>query len=180
MPDDLLNAPEVDGVHSYLSGAGISAIAIECVDGGTVEDVTVDGVDVSGFKVPIFVRGGTRSNRTCAIPPGTAHALRRIIISNVRGRAESKMPSSITGVAGCRPTDILLQNIAIECIGEDSDTREISEPDSSLDGKYPEATMFSHLRLPVYGLYVASADGVIYDNVLFTLRIGTTDARKPR
>ena len=179
MPEDLLNAPKVDGAPGYLSGAGISAISVECVDGGTVEDVTVNGVELSGAKVPIFVRGGTRSNRTCAIPPGTAHVLRRIVIRNVRGRAESRLPSSITGVAGCRPSDILLQNIRIECVGEGQDNRRISEPDSSMDGAYPEATMFGHLRLPVYGLYVAAADGVTCDNVIFSLRSGTTDARKP-
>jgi hypothetical protein len=48
-----------------------------------------------------------------------------------------------------------------------------------MDGKYPEATMFGHLRLPVYGLYVAYADGVTFDNVVFSLRRGTTDVRKP-
>jgi len=179
MPEDLLNAPEVDGAPDYLAGAGICAIAIECVDGGTVEDITVDGVEMSGCKVPIFVRGGSRTNRACAIPPGKAHVLRRIAVRNVRGRAESRIPSSITGVAGCRPSDILLQNIKIECVGEDSDDREISEPNSSMDGKYPEATMFGHLRLPVYGLYVAYADGVTFDNVVFSLRRGTTDVRKP-
>lgn len=179
MPADLLSPPPVDGAPKYLSGAGICAIAIECVDGGTVEDVVVDGVELSGCKVPIFVRGGARSNRGCAIPPGAAHVLRNVTIRNVRGRAESTMPSSVSGAAACRPCNVLLQNVDVECVGEGKNAEAHSEPGAELDGAYPEATMFSHLHLPVYGLYVGQADGVRLDNVRFSLRPGTEDARKP-
>ncbi|MDO5319091.1 MAG: glycosyl hydrolase family 28 protein [bacterium] len=177
MPTDLLNAPPVDGAPSYLAGAGIGAICVECVDGGIVEDVVIDGIDLAGFKVPIFVRTGTRKSRGCSIPPNNKYVLRNVLIQNVKGRAESRQVSSISGVKGCRPQGITLRNIEIECVGEGDNKAPIKEPGSELDGLYPEATMFSRYHLPVYGLYVTQADDVKLENVKFTLRPGTTDAR---
>ena len=179
MPTDFLNAPAVDGAPGYLTGAGLGAICIECVDGGIVEDIVVDGVELSGFRVPIFVRTGTRKNRSCSIPPNDKRILRNVLIQNVRGRAESRLASSITGVAGCRPQGITLRNVEIECVGEGENPKPVAEPGRELDGVYPESTMFSRYHLPVYGLYVAQADDVKLENVRFPLRPGTQDARPP-
>lgn len=179
MPTDLVKWPEVKGAPHYLCGPGISAICIECVDGGTVEDVTVDGVEVAGFQVPIFVRGGTRSGRTCGTPPGDKYVLRDIVIANVSGRAEQVLASSVTGVKGCRPRNVVLRDIDLECVGEGANARPLTEPGPETAGKYPEATMFRKYHLPAYGLFIDQADGVTLENVRFRLRPGTTDARKP-
>ncbi len=179
MPQDLLEEPSVDGAPGYLAGAGICAIAVECVDGGTVEDVVVDGVELDGYKVPIFVRGGTRSNRVCGIPPGNSRVLRNIVIQNVRGRAESRIPSSVSGVGGCRPSGVTLRNIDIECVGSGEVSLPFETPGRETWGAYPEATMFAKYRLPCFGLFVDQADGVAIENVRFTLRDGTFDSRPP-
>lgn len=158
---------------------GIGAICVECVDGGIVEDVRFDGIEVGGFQVPIFIRGGDRRSRTCGIPPNDFRILRNVVVENVSGRAEGLVPSSITGVSRCRPADVVLRNVDIECIGEGSVAEPISEPGPEMAGVYPEATMFRQFRLPCYGLYVSQADDVRLENVRFSIRPGTVDERLP-
>ena len=179
MPTDLTKPNPVKGAPTYLCSCGIGAICVECVDGGVVENVRVDDVDVCGFSVPIFVRGGTRSGRSCGTPPNDKYVLRDVVISNVRGRAERAIASSVTGVKGCRPANVILRDIAIECVGEGANAKPFRVPGPEAAGKYPEATMFSGYRLPCYGLFVDQADGVKTENVRFTVRNGTADSREP-
>ena len=161
------------------AGMGISAICVECVDGGVVEDVNYDGIEVSGFRVPIFVRGGTRWKRGyCDVPLGDRRILRNITIRNVRGRAESAIPSSITGVDGCVPRDVLLENVSLVCRGDPKDVRPIAIPDQKYAGLYPEATMFRDIRLPACGLFVDRAERVKLVNVTFMPEAGTDDGRQ--
>ena len=177
MPKDLSCANPVPGAPTYLCGAGIGAICIECVDGGVVEDVTVEHATVSGFQVPIFVRGGRRRSRACGIPPSDKCVLRKILIRDVRGRAEQAIPSSVTGVDGCRPADVRLEDVAIECRGAGGSDAPVVVPGTEYDGRYPEANMFRDLYLPTYGLFVDRAVGVTLKNVVFTLCPGTSDVR---
>lgn len=173
-------AYERKGFERYKSGVGISAICVECVDGGIVENVTFDGIDVQGFMVPIFVRGGSRTSRRCGIPPSDKRILRNIAIRNVRGSALATIPSSISGVDACRPNDVLLENVDIVCVGENKPMSwRFDTPGSELDGCYPEATMFRRLRLPAFGLYVDRADRICLRNARFSLRAGDTDFRQP-
>ena len=179
MPTDLTRWYPVAGAPTYLCGPGIGAICVECVDGGTVEDVVVDDVEVSGFQVPVFVRGGLRRNRTNGIPPSDRRILRNIRISNVRGRAEMAIASSVTGVEGCRPASVILRDFDIECVGAGVSDRPTHEPGEETAGRYPEANMFRDYRLPCYGLYVDQADDVKTENLNFTIRRGTNDSRAP-
>ena len=156
-------------------GIGNGAINVENVDGGTVEDVVFDGIEAYGFSVPIFVRGGRRTRRTCGIPPSDRLVMRNITLRNIRGEACSAHASSITGVDACRPRNVRLENVHITCRG--SGSGECSEPDSSYDGRYPDASMFDRIRLPAYGLYIDRADGVELVDVSFSLRKGDSDGR---
>ena len=168
------------GYPDFPNGVGISAICVECVDGGTVEDIAYDGIDVGGFMVPIFVRGGSRSGRKCGIPPSDRYVLRNVSIRNVRGSAASAIPSSVTGVERCRPNGVRIENVDLVCRGENKPMSwKFDTPGPEYAGRYPEATMFRTLRLPAFGLYVDQADGVTLKNVRFALREGDTDFRQP-
>ena len=177
MPKDLTKWYPVKGAPRYLCGPGIGAVCVECVDGGIVENITVNDVEVSGFQVPVFVRGGTRKGRTNGTPPSDFYILRDIFISNIRGRAEMAFASSVTGVAGCRPSNVVLKDFDIECVGEGENSQSFTEPGAEAAGLYPEANMFRSYHLPSYGLYVSQADGVVAENLRFTVRKGTVDVR---
>lgn len=168
------------GYDFYPAGCGISSIAVECVDGGAVEDILIENVEVSGAMVPIFIRGGTRTGRKNAVPPGTRYVLRGITLRNIRGEAAAWTASSISGVKGCRVSDVLLENVDIVCrgAGERESAEALRRPVPDVSGLYPDATMFKHI-LPAYGLYVDQADGVRFKNVNFRIREGEIDLRPP-
>ena len=178
MPKDLSRPNPIPGVLTYLCGAGISAMSVECVDGGVVEDVVFDGISFSGCQVPIFVRGGRRMKRRCGIPPQDKCVLRNVLFRNIRGRAETSQPSTVTGVKECRPQHVRFEDVEIICHPADDPVRPTTEPGPECDGGYPEATMFERLFLPAYGLYVAQADDVTVENARF-VQLSERDIRPP-
>ena len=72
-------------------------IAVECVDGGILENVRVSGIRMTRCcQTPILVRLGRRREH----PDGCASFLRNVVIENVTGESASLLASSITGVPG--------------------------------------------------------------------------------
>jgi polygalacturonase len=178
MPKDLLNWQPVPGAPWYLCGPGFGAVNVECVDGGLVENVVADNIEVEGYQTPLFIRAGDRKNREYA-PQGNKFVVRNIVFSNIRGRADGRTVSTITGTDKCRPYNIVLKNINIEVPGEGESDKPFSWPGEESAGAYPQTNMFDAYRLPAYGLFIDKADGVKLENVNFTLRKGTSDKRPP-
>ena len=146
--------------------AGLSALAIECVDGGVVEDVTVRRCTLDGACVPIFIRGGERYGRKCGIPANDKWILRNILIEKVTGRAESSVASSITGAGRCRPAGITLRDVRLVCKGAGNDYKPTPVPEAA--GDYPESNMFRQM-LPAWGLYARHVDGLKLEKSAFEL-----------
>ena len=145
-----------------------------------MENIVADDISMEGFQTPIFVRGGDREGfnddfADCSL--GGWFTLRNVVISNVRGRADGRTPSTITGAGRCRPENIVLRNIDLEIPGEGENAKPYSWPGEEKKGAYPQTNMFDPYHLPAYGLFVDKADGVRMENVKFRLRPGTTDAR---
>ena len=147
--------------------AGLSALAIECVDGGIVENVTVRRCTLDGACVPIFIRGGERYGRKCGTPPGDKWILKDILIEKVTGRAESSVASSITGAGRCRPAGITLRAVRLVCKGAGNDYKPTPVPEAA--GVYPESNMFRQM-LPAWGLYVRHVDGLKLEKVALELQ----------
>lgn len=166
----------------YPEGVGISAISIENVDGGTVEDVVFSDIEVSGTVVPFFIRGGMRFGRSCGTPPSDRYVLRNLTLSGIHGTCEGPIAASVSGVEGCRPTGVVLRDIDIECRGAGRVASEIAlkMPVTCNPSGYPEATQsFAPSILPAYGLYVDRADDIEMNDVSFRLKDGTEDVRPP-
>ena len=158
--------------------SGMSAIVVENVDGGTVENVTFRRIVANGTCTPIFIRAGTRSGRPCGTPPSDKYVFRDVLLEDVVGESLSAVASSITGVDGCRVTDVTLRNVRIVCRGGGDTAAERTRPVPEVAGKYPDAHMFGCI-LPAYGLYARHVDGLQLDNVSFPLAPGTSDRREP-
>ena len=156
--------------------SGMSAIVVENVDGGTVENVAFRRIVANGTCVPLFVRGGTRSGRSCGTPPSDRYVFRGMIFEDVEGEALSSVASSITGVEGCRVKGVALRNVRIVCRGGGDTAAERTRPVPEVAGRYPDAHMFGCI-LPAYGLYARHVDGLSLENVSFVLKPGTTDGR---
>ena len=172
-------APDKDGVTGRLklgteSNGGFKNItisninfihcrglALETVDGGFIEDVTISNISMRDITTaPIFVRLGARQRA----PAGTTiGVIRRINISNVvASGVESRYAALIAGLPGHDIEDIQLSNIRIHYRGGGSRSdAERSIPEN--EKGYPEPSMFG--ITPAYGVFVRHARGVRFDNV---------------
>lgn len=132
-------------------------LALESVDGGSLEDVTISNItmrDVLGS--PIFLRLGARMRRPKEeTSPG---ALRRVSISNVIAyNVDPRYGSIISGTPKQPIEDVTLNNIRIYYRG--GGTKEqagLSPPEN--DRGYPEPTMFG--EMPSYGFFIRHVNGI--------------------
>lgn len=136
-------------------------LAIETVDGGFIEDVTISNITMRDITTaPIFIRLGKRQRA----PDGTAIAkIRRIIIDNVVvSDAHHEYASIIAGLAESPIEDVRLSNIRIHYKGGGTLEDANREPPES-EKNYPEPSMFG--VLPAYGFFIRHAHGITFDNV---------------
>lgn len=136
-------------------------LAIETVDGGYIEDVSISNITMRDITTaPIFIRLGKRQRA----PEGTPVArIRRVMIHNVVvSDADSQYASIIAGLAESAVEDVRLSNIRIHYKGggtKEDAARVVPENEKS----YPEPSMFG--KIPAYGFYVRHAKGITFDNV---------------
>lgn len=181
---------------------GTSALSLEIVDGGLMENVSVDGMSIIGTESPIFVRlghrgrgwtfskngadafvaqnvqggneGATRSQKPDSIE--TVGSIRGVYINNVRARDCGNYGCSITGLPGHPVEDVHISNVSIHHNGGVT-KRQLSDIDKALRdekaAEYPEATMWG--PLPAKGFYVRHARSVHFDNIETSTE--QTDAR---
>ena len=104
--------------HPINLPTGIAAIEISTVDGGDLEDVDVDGVDVTGTECVLYVRAGKRCRplRTGGegLKPGF---LRRVRVANVTARDVGNLGASVTGFERGRVDGVTLEHIRIAARG---------------------------------------------------------------
>lgn len=153
------------GIGDFANG--LSAIALEVVDGGSMEDVTIRDVEISGCQTPIFIRHGARH-------PRTGGFLRNVLIENVKGSCVSRIASSITGVPSNRVENVTLRNLDITYPGG-ATAEMLKKPVPECEKNYPENWMFRHV-LPGWAFYLRHADGIRFENV--KVRLASEDARK--
>ena len=171
---------------------GTSALSLEIVDGGLMENVSVDGMTIVGTESPIFVRlahrgrgwtfsksgaeafvaqsvqggneGATRSQKPDSIE--TVGRIRGICINNVRARDCGNYGCSITGLPDHPVEDVHVSNVSIHHCGGIK-RAELAGIDKALRdekaAEYPEATMWG--PLPAKGFYVRHVRSVHFDNV---------------
>jgi polygalacturonase len=168
-----------------------SAAAIECVDGGVLEDIFISDIKARNTGNAIFIRLGHR-NKT-----DNVSQLRNVVIQNMQvetpaGRPDAGyehegppvlephnlIPSSITGIPGQLVQGIVLKNIVLTYGGGAKpkaaqiklDALE-SVPERA--GRYPEFSMFG--ELPAWGLYCRHINGLKIENL--TMRLKGKDFR---
>lgn len=136
-------------------------LALETVDGGILEDVTVDNIimkDIQG--APFFLRLGARMRGPEGIPVGV---LRRINISNVVIYSENpKYCSMIVGIPGHPVEDVKLSNIQIRIKGgapKEQALVQVGEHEKS----YPDPQEFGDM--PAYGFFIRHAKNIELNHV---------------
>ncbi|MDR1454522.1 MAG: glycoside hydrolase [Tannerella sp.] len=163
-----------------------SAITFAAVDGGTIENILVDGVKSINTGNVIYLRIGDRWSQ------GKKPVLKDVTIRNVyaevpfdkpdagygyEGPVEDNprniSPASIIGLPDLRIQNVTLENIEIVYPGRgDSLYASVGLTPEELDAipemrtGYPEFSQFK--ELPAWGFYLRHADGITFRNVTFT------------
>jgi polygalacturonase len=143
-------------VFNYCRG-----IALETVDGGYLEDVTISNITMREvFSSVFFLRLGDRARGPNQPPPGT---LRRIHIDNVVAyNCDPIYSSIIAGVPGHDIEDLRLSNIRIVYQGGGPASLATSRP-AEMEKEYPEPRMFGHI--PAYGFFIRHVTGLEMENI---------------
>ena len=163
----------IPGVTNRI--CGIAALALEVVDGGIMENVTVRDVSwTGGVQTPLFVRLDRRHEPK----PGRKTFFRNVLVENIRGDAESRIACSLTGVPGLKLSGITLRNIDFSFPGGGT-CEEATAKVVEAVGEYPDNYMFGHAALPAWGMYFRHCDGIAMDRVSLRLKPGAMDARPP-
>lgn len=137
-------------------------LALETVDGGILEDVTISNITMRDIgNSPIFLRLGARMRGPADVPIGS---LKRIIISNLMVYdADSHFSSLISGIPGHDIEDVQLNNIRIYYRPIDSAVSKIQQVVPENEKQYPEPEKFG--VLPAYGFFIRHAKNVKLNNV---------------
>jgi polygalacturonase len=158
-----------------------SAVAIECVDGGTLENIDLRNIVAKNTGNAILIKLGHRNK------DGEVGTLKNVYIGNFYAEipagkpdigypiegprqkySHNVFPSSITGLPGYRVEGVTLENIEIVCEGGGNketaffDWKKLDEVTENEAG-YPEFSMFG--ELPVWGFYVRHVSGLKMKNV---------------
>ena len=154
---------------------GSSAISLEIVDGGVLENVNVSDVTIEGTESPIFVRLGNRGRGYLSdgkdmekiVPVDHVGRIKGIHLDNIQIRHAGSMGCSITGLPGYPVEDVWLSNITLHHQGGVTVDELAHINDTIKDEKekaYPEATMWGNL--PAKGFFVRHARNVHFSNVV--------------
>jgi polygalacturonase len=163
-----------------------SAVAIECVDGGTLDGVLIRDVRAKNTGNAIFIRLGKRHTQQAGV-------LRNVTLRNfkvdvaferpdyayeIRGPAlpffHNTFPSSITGIPGHPVENLVLEDIEINYPGRGNRGlahMPVARLDAvpELESAYPEFSMFG--ELPAWGFYIRHVHGLQMKNI----RIGIAE-----
>jgi len=177
-----------------------SAIAIESVDGGTIDNVLVDGVYATNTGNPLFIRLGARhgiDTEGKTVEGVCSGTCRNITIRNLKAEVpfdrpdkaydlrgpevdyfHNPWPSPIVGLPDHCIENVTLENIDILYPGRATKGmayiglyRASSVPE--VPDKYPEFSMFG--ELPSWAFYVRHVRNITFRNV--NVRLADTDFR---
>lgn len=174
---------KIDGIHIFDTYR--SAIAIESVDGGQIENIRIRNIIAKNTGNAIFVRLGNRSG-------GSVGCIRGVRIENMEvdipfGRPDinydmrgpdvpffhNPIPASITGIPGYQVEDVSIKNIKISYPGRASrgmayiPLSRLGQVPEKVE-EYPEYTMFG--ELPAWGFYVRHVKNIDFENITLIVR----------
>ena len=167
------------------SKIGSSAVSLEIVDGGVLENVNISDITVEGTESPIFVRLGNRGrgyklkNKNGSLsgshnddtitelePIEHVGRINGVHLDNIHIRNAGAMGCSITGLPGHPVENVSLTNITLHHKGGVT-LADLSHINNAVkdekEKEYPEATMWGNL--PAKGFFVRHARNVQFHNI---------------
>ncbi|MEO7768570.1 MAG: glycosyl hydrolase family 28 protein [Ferruginibacter sp.] len=165
-------------INNKVFDTNRSAIALEAVDGATIENIEVDGIEGINIGNAIFLRAGARKGTRKGI-------IKNVSVKNVTGeiRTEKNPLKVMPGLVIAGMPDQVISNITFKNIvikfpgGAEKESAKITI-DNMQDipekpNGYPEYNMFG--ELPSWGVYIRHASDVQFAGLIITA--GKTDYR---
>lgn len=161
----------------------ITGCALECTDGGTMNNISISGLVVEEAFAPVFIKLGNRFDRRI---PGESFSgtgkVGNILIDNILARQVGPFCCSVTGTPEEPIRGVQLSNLQISYEGGLDPARILkSVPENNAD--YPEINMFggkearkAGMVLPAWGFYFRHVENLATHNLQLTCR--TPDPRE--
>lgn len=159
-------------VKTALTGRpeGICGIALEMVDGGLMENISISNVVIDGAYVPLFVRLGNRARKHYAeAPEPVPGRMRNIQLSNITAEASGFIGCALTGLPDQKIEGLSISNsrFVFPGGGLEEHVRKVVD---ELPDLYPESTMFG--PLPAFGLYARHIHDLNLQGISFQVKSG--------
>jgi polygalacturonase len=151
----------------------LAGVALEIVDGGTMDRIVVSNITMNKIGAPIFIRLGNRARpfKKDMAKPGIG-TMRNITISNIEATGANATGCAIAGLPQAKIENLTLSNIRLSFAGGGT-KEDVNEAVPEKAEAYPEYSMFG--RLPAYGFYCRHVKGLKLLNV--QLQLANTDLR---
>lgn len=155
----------------------LSGVALEMVDGGTLEGVTIANLRMVRTRNPIFLRLGNRARPYLASGPGGGDGthvvepgmaipgvgrFRNVQLAHIVADGGDIVGCALAGLPGHPLEDIRLTGLRFGFVGGGV-TADVFRPIPEHEEAYPEYPMFG--RLPAYGLFCRHVRGLALDGV---------------
>lgn len=148
---------------TYGIDRGLGGIALETVDGGRTENLTITNITIQGVNVPLFVRLGNRARPIAADgPKPPMGSMRNVSISHIIATRTGRVGCSITGLPDAPVQNVSITDVNLEFEGGGKREWTGKEVPERADA-YPESKMFGDL--PAYGFYSRHVDGLKLEGV---------------
>lgn len=144
--------------------SGLAGIAIESVDGGIIDNLSISQIKMDGIQTPIFIRLGDRKRNK----QGKISILRNISIDHIKANATGRLSCSITGIPEQPIEEIHISHISFNLQGGASQADYSVQVKEARDA-YPENRMFDSI-LPAHGFYIRHAQHVYFDKISIKTR----------
>ena len=153
--------------HITADRTVLAGVALESVDGGEMDGITVSHISMTDVQTPVFIRLGDRQRRAVG-GPAAVSSLRNVLISHIIANSQSLIPCSITGLPGHMVENVMLDHILITGPGGGT-IEQAGQVVEEKEKSYPENRMFG-LSLPASGIYTRHVRGLSLHDVKFLLR----------
>lgn len=164
--------PSADQSSRYFGlPTGHSAISLEIVDGGTMSNVDIADITITGTESPIFIRLADRRRPYAENAPiDKVGSISGIRLHDILIDGAGPTGCSITGIEGHPVTNVQISDVTMRHAGGQPVT---AAPADEKIAEYPEATMWG--ILPAKGFWLNHTRNVTFRN--FNVITDTPDER---
>jgi hypothetical protein len=141
----------------------LAGVALEIVDGGTMDRVVISNITMDIIGAPIFLRLGNRARpfKKDMEKPGIG-VMRNITIANIEATGANPTGCAISGLPDAKIENVTLSNLRLSFDGGGTTADAVRAiPEKPAD--YPEYSMFG--KLSAYGLFCRHVKGLKLLNV---------------